>query len=228
MLSLDLITSSQNHLHRTLQEGEQGLYGQQTPSPSYHRECCKGHLHPWKIIILPFSGHQGSNLTLACSQKVDLGYMTTHIHGIVWGDWEWWFHLLESLTPHHLSIKSCLVPNCHMIFGGNSPVHFLLWSHEEGENIEISFCSSILGVLRMLKKHCRADFPPVYLKYSLTYPLHIFSDVQPTVHAYMTCNISTLPILLINQIHKSHRMAPSTKAAAMSALEPIDCNPFMP
>jgi len=33
-----------------------------------------------KTSLLPFSGHVGSNLTLACSQKVDLVYTSIHIY----------------------------------------------------------------------------------------------------------------------------------------------------
>lgn len=55
MFSLDLITSSENHLHWTQQEGEQDLYGQQTSSASHHTsQYCKG--HPEKNHYTHFQG----------------------------------------------------------------------------------------------------------------------------------------------------------------------------
>lgn len=144
ILPLDLITSSQNHLHCPTRMGMGFVQpANLKPLPSHVLLLQRA---SWKKALLPFSGHQGSNLTLACSQKVGLDYMTAPTLVIGWTRREWWFYLLESLTVCHLSVKSCAVPNSHIIFGGNFPVHFLLWSHKEGKKTEISLCSSILRV----------------------------------------------------------------------------------
>lgn len=153
----------------------------------------KGNL---KKTLLLFSGNQGSNLTLACSQKVGLDYMTAPICVIVWTHREWWFHLLESHTLCHLSVKSCPVPNSHTIFGGNFPVHFLLWSHKEGKknrNIPLQQHSKGVGDAEgPLQGWFSTRLSQITPQLS-THLLQILNDVQPAVHAYVMHNISTLP-----------------------------------